>query len=98
MYSSSETYPSAPPLLPTSDSQTVITTQPRKVTPLATSKRRRSQFIDPSCTTSTTSPQTSGPRITELHVAPHSQPQLSPIQTPSVHLPNPETVERLNDL
>ena len=40
----------------------------------------------------TSSTTTSRPPITEIHITPRSQP--SPTNTPLVHIPNPESVER----
>ena len=89
--SSSNTTPSAPSPSPSTESQTTTTTtQTRKVTAVTPSKRTRSQITDTSFISS--SSITSRPPITEIPITPRSQ--TSPIKTPLVHIPNPESVER----
>ena len=89
MDSSSDTSPSAPSLSTSTESQTTNTTQTRNVTPIPPSKRTSSQITDTSSISS--SSITSRPPITETPITPRSQ--TSPINTPLVHIPNPESVE-----
>ena len=88
--SSFDTSPSAPSLSTNTESQTTTTTQTRHVNPVTPSKRRRSQSTDSSSISSSTT--LSRPPITEIPITRRSQP--SPVNTPLVHIPNPESVER----
>ena len=88
--SSSVTSPSDQRLSTCTESQTTTTTQTRNVTPVTPFKRPRSQITDTSAISSSTN--TSRPPITEIRFTPRSQ--TSAINTPSVHIPNTESVER----
>ena len=88
--SSSDTSPSAPSPSPSIESRTTTTTQSRNVTPITPSKRTRSQIADTSSLSS--SSITRGPPSTEIPITPRSE--TSPSNTPLVHIPNPESVER----
>ena len=90
--SSSDTSPSAPSL-PSSVSQTVLTTSSRNVTtpPI----RSISNSFDTSSTKSySTSSSNNRPPISEIPITPLTQSQPSPIHTPLVHIPNPESVAK----
>ena len=87
---SSNTYPSAPSLSTNTESQLTTTSQTRNVTPVTPSKRTRSQITDTSSDSS--SSITSRPTVTEIPIT--SRSQTSPVNTPLVHIPNPESVER----
>ena len=88
--SSSDTSPYITSLPLNTESQITTTTQTRNVTPVTPSKRTRLQITDTSFISS--SSFTSRPPITEIFITPRSQ--TSPIITPSVHIPNPKSVER----
>ena len=63
------------------------TTHTRNVTPVTPSKRPRSYFSETS-----SSSILHRPPITEIPTTTRTQP--TPINTPLVHIPNPETVEQ----
>ena len=88
--SSSDTSPSAPSLSSNTENQITTTSQTRKVTLVTPSKRTRSLITDTSSVSSLSI--TSRPPITEILI--NSRSQLSPNNTPLVHIPNPESVER----
>ena len=90
MDSSSDTFPSAPSLSTSTESQITTTTQTRNLTSVTPSKRTRSQITDKSSKSS--SSITSRPPITKIPFT--SRSQTSPTNTPLVHMPNPESVER----
>ena len=81
--SSSDISPSAP----STESSTTNTSQTRNVTPVTPSKRPRSYVSETS-----SSSILHRPPITEIPITTRTQP--SPINTPLVHIPNPETVEQ----
>ena len=87
--SSSSTPPSAPNL-PISESSVSTTSQSSNVTPVTPSKRQRSQLTTTSSTTF--SNNTNRSPIAEIPII--SRSQTSPINTPLVHIPHPESVER----
>ena len=82
--SSSDISPSAPSTTSSTESSANNTCQTRNVTPVTPSKQPRSYVSE-----TTSSSILHRPPITEI---PRTQP--SPINTPSVHIPNPETVEQ----
>ena len=88
--SSFDTSPSAPSISNNTESQTTTSNQTRNVAHVNPSKRTRSQITDTSSISSSST--TSRPPITEIPITPRSQP--SPVNTPLVHTPNPESVER----
>ena len=89
MDSSSDTSPSAPSLT-SSTSQTVSTTHSRNVTTPPT--KPISNIFDTFSTKSfCTSSNTNRPPISEIPITPPSQSNSSPIHTPLVHIPNPES-------
>ena len=85
--SSSDISPSAPSSISSTDSSTTNTSQTRDVTPVTPSKRPRSYVSE----TSSSSILHRHP-ISEIPITTHTQ--SSPINTPLVHIPNPETVEQ----
>ena len=85
--SSSDISPSAPSIASTPDSSVSNTTNSRNVTPTTPSKRPRSYVPETS-----SSSILHRPPIYEIHITTRTQP--SPIKTPLVHIPNPETVEQ----
>ena len=89
MDSTSGTHPSAPNL-PISESSVSTSSQSSNVTPVIPSERQRTQLTTTSSTTS--SNITNRPPITENHNI--SRSHTSPINTPLVHIPHPESVER----
>ena len=88
--SSSDTSPSAPSLSTNTESQVNTTSQNCNVTPVTPSKRTRSLITDTSSVSSLSI--TSRLPITEFPIT--SRSQTSPSNTPLVHIPNPESVER----
>ena len=84
--SSSDISPSAPSTTSSSEYSTNNTTHTRNVTPVTPSKRPRSYV------SVTSSSILYRPPITEIPITTRTQP--SPINTPLVHIPNPETVEQ----
>ena len=84
--SSSDTSPSAPSINSSPESSTSNTTHTRNVTPVTPSKRPRSYVSETS-----SSSILHRPPITEIPLT--TRPQPSPINTPLVHIPHPETVE-----
>ena len=88
--SSADTSPSAPSLSTNNESRITTLSQTHNVTPVTPSKRTRSLITDTSSVTS--SSITSRPPITETPIS--SRSQTSPSNTPLVHIPNPESVER----
>ena len=92
---SSDTSPSAQSLT-SSNSQTVLTNNPRNVTTQPT--RPMSNIFDTSSTiSSSTSSNTNRPPISEIPITPPSHSHSSPTQTPLVHIPNPESVAKYID-
>ena len=87
MDSSSDTSPSAPSSHYSPESSTSTTTHNRNVTTVTPSKRPRSYVSETS-----SSSILHRPPITEIPLTTRTQP--SPINTPIVHIPNPETVEQ----
>ena len=85
--SSSDTSPSAPSSHSSPESSTTNTTHTRNVTPVTPSKRPRSYVSETS-----SSSLLHRPPITEIPLT--TRTQSSPIITPIVHIPNPETVEQ----
>ena len=89
---SSDTSPSAPSLT-SSTTQTVLTTKPRKVT--ITPTRQISIIFDTSSTIiSSASSTTNRSPISKIPITPSTQSQPSPIHTPLVHIPNPDSVAK----
>ena len=88
--SSSVTFPSAISLSSKPESQITTTNQTRNVTAVTPSKTTRSLITDASSVSS--SSITSRPPITEIPST--SRSQTSPNNTPLVHIPNPESVDR----
>ena len=88
--SSSDTSHSAPSLSTNTEPQVTTTSQTRNVTLVTPSKRTRSLITDTSSVSS--SSNCSRPPITEIPISFRSQ--TSPSNTPLVHIPNPESVER----
>ena len=86
--SSSDTSSFAPSLSTSTESQITTKTQTRDVTPVTPSKRTRSQITDTSSISF--SSITKRPPIIEISITPRSQ--TSPVNTPLVHIPNPESV------
>ena len=84
---SSDISPSAPSSISSSESLTTNIYQTRNVTPVTPSKRPRSYVSETS-----SSSILHRPPIPEIPITTRTQP--SPINTPLVHLPNPETVEQ----
>ena len=84
---SSDIYPSAPSTTSSTESSTNNTSQTRNVTPVTPSKRPRSYVSE-----TWSSSILHRPPMTEIPIATRTQP--SPINTPLVHIPNPETVEQ----
>ena len=84
---SSDTSPSAPSSHSSPESSTTNTTNTRNVTPVTPSKRPRSYVSETS-----SSSLLHRPHITEIPLT--TRTQSSPINTPIVHIPNPETVEQ----
>ena len=87
MDSSSDLSPSAPSITSSTESSITNTSQNRNVTPVTPSKRPRSYVSETS-----SSSFLHRPTLTEIYIANRTQP--SPINTPLVHIPNPETVEQ----
>ena len=85
--SSSDISSSAPSTTSSTESSTNNTSQTRNVTPVTPSKRPRSYVSEIS-----SSSILHIPPITEIPITTRTQP--SPINTPLVHIPNPETVEQ----
>ena len=83
--SSSDISPSAPSIPSTPESSVSNTTNSRNVTPTTPSKRPRSYVSETS-----SSSILHRPPISEIPITTRTQP--SPINTPLVHIPNPETV------
>ena len=88
--SSSDTSPPAPSLSTNIESRITTTSQTHNVTPVTPSERTRSLITDTSSVSS--SSITCRPPITEIPIT--SRSQTSPSNTPLVHIPNPESVER----
>ena len=86
----SDTSSSAPSLSSNTECQNTTTTQTRNVAPLTPSKTSRSQITDISSISS--SFITIRPPISDIPITPRSL--TLPINTPLVHIPNPDTVER----
>ena len=90
-----DTSPSAPSIT-SSTSQTVLTTHPRNVTTQLT--RPISNIFDTSSTkSSSTSSSTNRRPKDEIPITPPSHSHSSPIQTPLVHIPNPDSVTKCTD-
>ena len=88
----SDTSPSAPRLT-SSTSQTVLKSHSRNVTTPPT--RPISNIFDTSSTKSYSTPsETNRPPISEIPIKPPSHSHSSPINTPLVHIPNPESVAK----
>ena len=85
--SSSDISPSAPSTTSSTESSTNNTSQTRNVTPVTPSERSRLYVSE-----TTSSSIVHRPPITEIPITTRTQP--SPINTPLVHIPNPETVEQ----
>ena len=85
--SSSDISPSAPSIPSTPESSLSNTTNSRNVTPTTPSKRPRSYVSETSY-----SSILHRPPISEIPITTRTHP--SPINTPLVHIPNPETVEQ----
>ena len=85
--SSSDKSQSAPSINYSPEPSTTNTTHTRNVTPVTPSKRPRSYVSETS-----SSPILHRPPITEIPLTTRTQP--SPIETPLVHIPHPETVEQ----
>ena len=79
--------PSAPSITSSTESSTTNTTHTRNVTPITPSKRPRSYNSETS-----SSSILHKPPISEVPIT--TRTQSSPIITPLVHIPNPETVEQ----
>ena len=84
---SSDISPSAPNSISSTDSSTNNTSQTHNETPVTPSKRPRSYVSETS-----SSSILHRPPISEIPITTRTQP--SPINTPLVHIPNPETVEQ----
>ena len=82
-----DTSPSAPNFNSNNESPTTTTTHTSNVTPVTPSKRPRSYVSETS-----SSYNLHRTPITEIPITTRTQP--SPINTPLVHIPNPETVEQ----
>ena len=78
------------PNIPISESSVSTTSHSSNLTPVTPSKRQRSQLTNTS--TITYSSITNRPPKTEIPIITRSQ--TSPVNTPLVHIPNPEYVER----
>ena len=87
MDSSSDISPSAPSIPSTSESSVSNTTNSSNVTPTTPSKRPRSYVSE-----TTSSSLLHRPPITEIPI--NTRTQQTPINTPIVHVPNPENVEQ----
>ena len=87
MDSSSDISPSAPSIPSTPESSISNTTNSRNVTPTTPSKRPKSYVSEAS-----SSSLLHRPPITEIPIT--TRIQQTPINTPIVHIPNPETVEQ----
>ena len=87
MDSFSDTTSSAPSINSNNGSPTTTTTHTRNVIPVTPSKRPKSYVSETS-----SSSILHRPPITEIPITTRTQP--SPINTPLVHIPNPETVEQ----
>ena len=85
--SSSDISPSAPSSISSTESSTTNTSQTRNVTPVTPSKRPRSYVSETS-----SSSILHRPPIFENPITTRTQP--SPINTPLVHIPDPEFVEQ----
>ena len=85
--SSSDISPSAPSIPSPPESSVSSTTNSSNVTPTTPSKRPRSYISE-----TTSSSLLHRPPITEIPI--NTRPQQTPINTPIIHIPNPESVEQ----